>query len=120
MRRRAHGPWPATREKLARARALRSLPTSSEERLWSLLRRGALGVRVRRQHVLLGWIVDVYIPAWRLVIEVDGSVHDARAEDDAHRDAALTREGVRVLRLRVDEIDDSPEVLLTRIRMHAS
>lgn len=118
MRRRAHGPWPATREKLARARALRSLPTASEERLWSLLRRGALDVRVRRQHVLLGWIVDFYIPAWRLVIEVDGSAHDACAEDDRRRDEVFAREGVRVLRLRVEEIDASPEVLLPRIRAH--
>lgn len=97
---------------------MRCLQTASEERLWSLLRREVLGVRVRRQHVLLGWIVDFYVPAWRLVIEVDGSVHDARAEDDARRDEALARAGARVLRLRVEEIDASPEVLLTRIRAH--
>ena len=97
---------------------MRCLQTASEERLWSLLRREVLGVRVRRQHVLLGWIVDFYVPAWRLVIEVDGSVHDARTEDDARRDEARVRAGARVLRLRVEEIDASPEVLLTRIRAH--
>jgi very-short-patch-repair endonuclease len=97
---------------------MRCLQTASEERLWSLLRREVLGVRVRRQHVLLGWIVDFYVPAWRLVIEVDGSVHDARTEDDARRDEARARAGARVLRLRVEEIDASPEVLLTRIRAH--
>src|SRR5262245_8954515 len=42
---------------------------------------------------------DFYCPALRLVIEVDGGVHDAQRERDAQRTVHLTRLGARVLRI---------------------
>ena len=85
MRRRVgEAPW-AVREKVERARALRRAMTPAERCLWRGLRRTALGVRARPQHVIRGWIVDFYIAAWRLVIEVDGDVHDLQVDEDARR-----------------------------------
>src|SRR5512135_1457663 len=75
------------------ARRMRKRPTRSEALLWAQLRRGKLGVRFRRQHPMLGFIVDFYCASARLVVEVDGSVHDsfeARRHDTA-RDAWLAR-----------------------------
>jgi very-short-patch-repair endonuclease len=47
----------------------------------------------------VGFIVDFYCPAFRLVVEVDGSRHDGIAAFDAARDAELAATfGVRVLR----------------------
>jgi very-short-patch-repair endonuclease len=43
--------------------------------------------------------VDFVAPKAKLVVEVDGPCHAARARADARRDRALGRLGYRVLRL---------------------
>src|SRR5881392_1368473 len=64
-------------ERFARARELRHNPTPAERHAWTLLRnRGILGLKFRRQHVLHGFIVDFYCPSERIVIELEGGVHD--------------------------------------------
>ena len=60
--------------KIEKARAMRRDMTLAEARLWAALRRSALEVRVRRQHIVRGWIVDFFIHAAQLVIEVDGDI----------------------------------------------
>ena len=76
--------------------------------LWRCLCGKQLGVRVRRQHVLYPFICDFYVAAYRLVVEVDGGVHDsaeARVRD-AWRDAELARVyGVRVLRIDAELVE---------------
>jgi very-short-patch-repair endonuclease len=78
---------------------MRQNPTAAEHLLWACLRRNAIGVPVRRQHVIAGWLVDAYVPAARLVIELDGGVHDHQAAQDAERDETLRALGLRVVRL---------------------
>ena len=83
-------------------RSMRKGPTPSERLLWRALCGKQLGVRVRRQHPLHPYIADFYIPSHKLVVEVDGGVHDGveARERDARRDAELVRVyGVRVLRI---------------------
>ena len=84
----------------ARAAHMRSAPTSSEARLFEAVRAGKLGVEFRRQVPLLGrFIVDLVAPEVRLVVEIDGGYHEARAHADARRDRALVRAGYTVLHL---------------------
>jgi len=90
--------------------------TPAEHRLWEAVRRSALGVRARPQHVIRGWIVDFYVPAKRLVIEVDGDVHDGQVDDDARRTEALHAEGLVVVRVRNDEVLGALAEVLERIR----
>jgi len=91
------------------ARAHRKTPTRSEALLWAQLRKRKLGVRFRRQHVFsLGLVVDFYAPALKLVVEVDGTVHDApgAAERDAARQALIeSKYGVRFLRIRAELVE---------------
>ena len=101
--------------KTLRARQLRRDSTEAERRLWATLRRRSMGCRVRRQHVVLGWIVDFFVPAARLVIEVDGDVHDHRAEDDQRRTDALAAEGLRVLRFRNEDVLGGLDVVVDTI-----
>ena len=49
-----------TRAKLARAKELRREMTPAEKLLWQELRANKLGVRIRRQQVIQGFIVDFY------------------------------------------------------------
>ena len=102
----------ADRRKVAQSRELRRAMTPAEQALWAALRRGALGHIVRRQHVIRGWIVDFYLPAAGLVIEVDGDVHDVQIEEDRDRAEVLEGEGLRVIRVRNERVLDAlPEVV---------
>ena len=49
-----------TKEKLLRAKELRSEMTPAEKILWNELRANKLGVHFRRQQVIQGFIVDFY------------------------------------------------------------
>ena len=84
-----------------RARLMRRNPTPAENILWQRLRQKQIGgFQFRRQHPISRFIVDFYCAAARLVIEIDGSIHDAaeHKEYDAARQACLEEIGLRVLR----------------------
>ena len=102
------------------AREMRRTPTPSEMILWEALRRRQLGVRFRRQHPLGGrYVVDFYCVAHRLVVEVDGAVHDSAeaAERDAARQAWLERMfGVRFVRVSAWLVERELPVAVERIR----
>jgi very-short-patch-repair endonuclease len=90
-------------ERFARARELRLHPTPAERHAWTLLRnRGILGLKFRRQHVLHGFIVDFYCAGERIVIELEGDVHDPEAQRDYDQARAgfLVAAGYRVIRVR--------------------
>lgn len=99
---------------LRRAREMRREMTAPERRLWSALRGAALGAKARRQVPLGPFIADFYIPAARLAVEVDGMTHDDPAAD-ARRDAWLAARGVRVLRVRNEDVMRNLEGVRDRI-----
>ncbi len=86
------------------ARDNRKEPTEAEEKLWQQIRAHATGGRIRRQHIIDRYIVDFVSLPKRLVIEVDGSIHEARQEEDAARTARLKELGFDVLRFTNDEV----------------
>ena len=93
--------------KLAIARELRQRPTPNERIAWSLLRRrGVLGLKFRRQHVVCGFIVDFYCPTLRLVLELDGihHAHQTQLGYDTARTAVLESRGYSVIRMNNNEI----------------
>ena len=96
---------------------MRRNPTQTEELLWERLRAGKiLGYRFRRQHAIGRYIVDFYCARARLIVEVDGPIHDARQEEDAIRDAFLKNRGFRVLRFTNDEVNGNMDCVLQRIK----
>src|SRR5674476_120698 len=59
------------------ARTNRKVPTISEAQLWHELRDKKLaGLKFRRQHTIHPFIVDFFCPAHKLIIEVDGDIHE--------------------------------------------
>jgi very-short-patch-repair endonuclease len=95
--------------KLSLARSFRRQPTPTEATAWRLLRgRRLLGLKFRRQQVIAGFIVDFYCASRRLVLELDGALHDHpdQAEHDARRTRALQKRAIHVLRLRNDQLDE--------------
>ena len=110
-------------EKRRLARQMRHEMTRNEGALWQRLRAGRLnGLHFRRQQVMFGFIADFFCHAARLVVEVDGGVHEAQREYDAERDRILTAHGLRILRVtNTDVATDLPHVLariLTAAREH--
>jgi len=100
----------------ASARLLRREMTPAEEALWERLRdRQLCGHKFRRQHPLGGFVADFYCAASRLVIELDGAVHDSLGERDAARTAELNAHGYRVLRFRNGEVLGNMERVLAAI-----
>lgn len=108
--------WRGSAEKRLRAIELRRTPTDAEAVLWSALRRNALGLRVRRQVVIAGFIVDFVIPRAGLVVEVDGGVHEARAAYDDARDRVLNAKGFLVARVRNDDVLPDVGAVVARLR----
>ena len=101
------------------AREKRKAPTLSERILWDAVRMRKLGFRVRRQHVLAPYVVDFFVPACRLVIEVDGGYHASPEQQlaDAHRERELVRlHGVRILRFAAALVEARPAAVLAVIR----
>ena len=84
---------------ISNSKALRKSMTKEERHLWyDFLKQ--LPLTVHRQKVLGNYIVDFYIAAARIVIELDGSQHyeQTHQEKDAQRDAFLNGYGCKVLR----------------------
>lgn len=88
-----------------RARELRGEQTPSEARLWHALRgRAAGGLKFRRQVPFGSYIVDFYCAEKKLVVEVDGGVHDDQVSYDAERTAWLESIGLKVIRVRNEDV----------------
>ena len=94
-------------EIIARARELRGRMTLCEKILWQELRKKRLERFIfRRQHPISRFIADFYCHELRLVIEVDGSVHDEEDqwEKDISRTAELEKLGLKVIRFSNEEV----------------
>jgi very-short-patch-repair endonuclease len=82
-----------------RARDLRRQSTDAEWKLWAIVRGRQLGgYKFRRQVPIDRYFADFACLDARLVVEVDGSQHQDRADYDAARTATLEAFGWRVLR----------------------
>lgn len=96
------------------ARELRGNATDAERALWPALRSEQLGARFRRQHAVGPYVLDFACVAVRLAIEVDGGQHNGSAHDAA-RDAWLSLNGWRVLRLWNNDVMNNKEGVLMMI-----
>jgi very-short-patch-repair endonuclease len=91
--------------------------TPAEKVLWNALRRKQLdGLKFRRQIALGPYILDFICSEKRIIVEVDGDIHDGQIDYDAWRTERLEQYGYRVLRFRNDEVLNRLDTVLARIR----
>ena len=89
-----------------RARELRKEMTPAEKLLWERLRNRQLGgYKFRRQAPMGTYIADFYCAARRLIVELDGKIHDSQEEYDCVRTEMMESFGYRVIRFRNSEVD---------------
>ncbi|MGN6619044.1 MAG: acetylglutamate kinase [Ilyomonas sp.] len=100
-----------------RATELRNTMTPSEEAMWNELHINRWKLKFRRQHPIANYIVDFYCHQLKLVIELDGSVHelDDVKRNDAERETYLTGLGLTVLRFNNEEVFKHKEAVLNKI-----
>ena len=97
---------------------LRQESTEAEKILWAELRNKKLnGLKFRRQHPIDKFIVDFYCHEKKLVIELDGNVHDEKVnkEYDNARTAMLAGLDVIVLRFGNEEVINNMKNVLEKI-----
>ncbi|MFN6536423.1 MAG: endonuclease domain-containing protein [Nostoc sp. EkiNYC01] len=98
------------------ARQMRREPTPAEKLLWQRLRhKQLLGFKFRRQQTIDRFIVDFYCSEARLVVEVDGEIHDYSKEEDGIRQEFLESLGLRVVRFRNEDVVERMEGVLEDI-----
>ncbi|MVM28938.1 DUF559 domain-containing protein [Spirosoma sp. HMF4905] len=100
-------------------RELRQSQTKAEDVLWDELRgRRLANVKFRRQHSFGHFIVDFYCFEHKLVIEVDGSVHNTSEAQisDVEREAVLCDLGLTVMRFTNNDVLNKLDNVLQKIR----
>jgi len=100
------------------AEALRYNMTPAEMLLWGYLRGGQTGAKFRRQHPLGIYVADFYCHQHKLVVELDGSIHQLAdvAKHDKERQNNLELDGLKVLRFTNDQVFNNLEKVLETIK----
>jgi imidazole glycerol-phosphate synthase subunit HisF len=100
-----------------KAKQLRNKMTGTEEILWMHLRNGINGFKFRGQHPIGNYIVDLFCFKAKLVIEIDGSIHnnDEIKEKDINKQRESESLGYTVIRFTNIEIHQQVETVLNKI-----
>lgn len=103
------------------SRDLRKRSTPSEKIIWELLRnRKFMGFKFLRQYPImygnydthkLFFIADFYCAEKKLVVELDGVVHDFQKDYDENRDEIIAEKGLTVIRFKNEEVKNKQEFL---------
>jgi len=111
-----YGAGPAIFKK---AKELLDSPTRAEEFLWEKIRRNQLsGFKFRRQHPIANFIADFYCHEVRLVIEVDGNIHDEteQMDYDQGKEYDLESMGLRIIRFKNKEVLSDIDSVVLKIK----
>ena len=81
------------------------------------VRNNKLGVKFRNQHPLGRYITDLYCHQKKLVVEIDGKIHDLAdvMEYDKIRQQEIECRGLRVIRIRNEEIRENLQGVIKKI-----
>jgi len=93
-------------------RKLRNNQTDAEKELWRYLRYTKPGVKFRRQFPVIYvnddkksfFVADFICLEKKLIIEVDGEIHEKQKESDDARDLILKNLGYNVIRIKNEDI----------------
>ena len=103
-----------------KANSLRKNMTDAEKTLWFYLKQNPEGFKFRRQHPLGIYIADFYCHKVKLVIELDGDIHqnpEVKINDDI-RQRNIEQEGIKVIRFTNEEIYNDLKMVSEKIKSH--
>ncbi|MEI6456391.1 MAG: endonuclease domain-containing protein [bacterium] len=104
-----------------RALLLRKKMTEAEKMIWGEIKnRKFMKLKFRRQHPIHLYIADFYCHEKRLIIEIDGGIHNSVEikENDQNRSAELDRSGVSVVRFSNEKIMNNLSEVLLELKVY--
>jgi methylmalonyl-CoA mutase cobalamin-binding domain/chain len=101
-----------------KAKEMRHLPTKAEDALWECIRNRKIDYKIRRQHIVNGYIADFICIEKRVIIEVDGGIHQTKEqkEHDTFRTEVLNNSGFFVMRFTNEEVLENPYNVAKQIK----
>ena len=109
----------AHKSTMQNAHDLRMDLTKAEKILWEALRNRRLDNRkFRRQHALQNYVADFYCHEAKLIIELDGGIHEEQDQKryDHDRTCVLNEYGIKVIRIKNKEVVNNLNVVLGKIK----
>jgi 5-methyltetrahydrofolate--homocysteine methyltransferase len=106
-----------------KAKEMRNQPTEAEKMLWNVLSdKGIENYKFRRQHIIGEYNVDFVCLEKRLIIEVDGSIHNGleQIEHDKQRTEWLESKGFKVVRYTNNQVLSDLLNTIASIQNHLS
>jgi very-short-patch-repair endonuclease len=105
-----------------RAEELRNNMTHAEELLWNYLKVNEWGYKFRRQHPLFMYVADFYCHQLKLIIDIDGSIHELEdvKRNDAVRENHLKSLGLKIIRFKNEDVMNNLETVLVQIKKYIS
>ena len=107
---------------IGNARLLRKEMTTAEQLFWKHFRnRKFSNLKIRRQQRIIWaagatgndyFIADFYCAQYKLVIEIDGGIHEEQVGRDKWREDILKEQGYHILRFKNEELQDMESVKL--------
>jgi very-short-patch-repair endonuclease len=106
------------------ARLLRKQQTISEGLIWQKIRNRKINNKkvVRQQPIIFEYngknrvfVADFYCHECKIVIEIDGKIHEEQKEYDEYREYIINKLGFRVVRITNEEIKEGLEEVIERI-----
>lgn len=111
-----------TSERTTFSRTLRQRAGVAEQRVWALVRNGRIdGHKFRRQHPIGRYVADFACERLRLIMEIDGGVHDRDdvVTRDHWRRTELEGLGWTLLRFTNDQALGETARIIDAVRAHA-
>ena len=107
------------------ARRLRKNQTNAEKILWQKLRnRNFFELKFTRQHPIYYFkndkkkflIADFYCNNFKLIVEVDGRIHEKQKNYDQIREELLESKLYKIIRFKNEEIEDNINGVLIKLK----
>ena len=107
-------------------RDFRKKQTNAEKIFWEAVRnRRFMGLKFYRQYPIFVdvdgretfFIADFFCFEKKLVVEIDGKIHDYQKDYDALRTEIINRKGIDVIRFKNEEIEKNVDAVLRRLKM---
>jgi very-short-patch-repair endonuclease len=101
-----------------KAEVLRLNMTETEKILWERIRKKQLGVRFKAQHPIERFIADFYCHQSKLVVEIDGKIHQYQKEYDQGREAEMNKYDIKIIRFTNDEVINDIDQIIEKIKLN--
>jgi len=101
-----------------KAKEMRHELTKAEDVLWECIRNRKIDYKIRRQHIVNGFIADFICIEKKVIIEVDGGIHETteQKEHDKFRTEVLNNNGFLIIRFTNEEVLENPYEVAKKIK----